>query len=409
MMSGRAGGPRDKRALIIHADGNLFNNPTLKCVVDLMLARGYEIDFRYPRSDAPMPAVKGLRYLPFGARLWRWKTIVYNRLAFYPLVLAMVLAEKLLLYRRYDVVIAVDRLGLIEAAALHALTGAPYILMSFEIMFAAETSARVKKLERRASRRVAFWTVQDEERAACLQQENGLDAEKLMLLPLASRGPAGPSAARLRDDLKIPSDRNVAMLMGSIADWTMAEDLILSARDWPEDWVLIVHDRYGLTGRRLAPMLERIAPAIGSRIFISAAATDAVDDMSRILSGIDVGLAFYKAVYVGPYLGKNLEHLGLASGKISTFLRHGVPVMTNEIGLYAAKIREHGLGAVVAAAGEIGRALSSFRSETYKDNALAFFARELDFSRYEASFWQRLETARTGRPQAAAGSLEGAS
>lgn len=408
MMSGRAGGPEDKRALIIHADGNLFNNPTLKCVVDLMLARGYEIDFRYPRSDAPMPAVEGLRYLPFGARLWRWKTIVYNRLAFYPLVLAMVLAEKLLLYRRYDLVIAVDRLGLIEAAALHALTGAPYILMSFEIMFAAETSARVKRLERRASRRVAFWTVQDEERAACLQQENGLDAEKLMLLPLASRGSARPSAARLRDDLKIPPGKKVAMFMGSIADWTMAEELIASVLDWPDDWALIVHDRYGLTGRRLAPMLERIAPAIGDRIFISAAATDAVDDMSRILSGIDVGLAFYKAVYVGPYLGRNLEHLGLASGKISTFLRHGVPVMTNEIGLYAAKIREHKLGAVVAAAGEIGRALSSFRSETYRENAVAFFSRGLDFSLYEAPFWQRLEMARTGRPQATS-SLEGAS
>lgn len=405
MTSGFQSVPRDKRVLIIHADGNLFNNPTLKCVADMMLARGYEIDFRYPRSEAPMPAVDGLRYLPFGARLWRWKTIVYNRLAFYPLVLLMVLIEKLVLYRRYDLIVAVDRLGLIEAAALHALTGTPYILMSFEIMFASETSARVKRLERVASRNVAFWTVQDEERAACLERENGLDPDRLMLLPLASRGPGKPAAARLRDALKIPPDKKVAMIMGSIADWTMAGELIESALEWPDDWVLIVHDRYGMTDRRLAPMLGRIAPAIGHRIFVSDAASDAVDDMGCILTGIDVGLAFYKAVYIGPYLGKNLEHLGLASGKISTFLRHGVPVMTNEIGLYAQKIRDCGLGAVVGSAGEIGRALSSFRSETCRDNAVAFFARELDFTRYEAPLWQRMERARTGGTTETAGVL----
>ena len=392
-------GSRDKRALIIHADGNLFNNPTLKCVADMMLARGYEIDFRYPLSEAPMPEVEGLSYLPFGAKLWRLKTILFNKLAFYPLAVLSVLLEKIFIYRNYDLIVAVDRLGLIEASALSTLTGTPYILISFEIMFASETSKRVKRIERKASKNLALWVIQDEERAACLQAENALDPQKLMLLPLASIGTGTQAVQRLRDDLGIPKDKKTAILMGSIADWAMAKELILSALAWPDDWVLIIHDRYGLTRQRLSGLMERIGPALERSIFISNAASDAVDDMSHILAGIDVGLAFYKPVYIGPYLGKNLVHLGLASGKISTCLRYGVPVITNEIGLYAKKVRKFKLGQVVASPAQIAQCLSEFESAECGHNARAFFSREIDFGLFAETLWTRMEGARTGSVQ----------
>ena len=395
-------GRRDKRALIIHADGNLFNNPTLKCVADMMLARGYEIDFRYPRSEAPMPEVDGLRYLPFGAKLWRLKTILFNKLAFYPLAVLSVLLEKIFLYRAYDLIIAVDRLGLIEASALSTLTGTPYILISFEIMFASETSERVKRIERKASQSLALWVIQDEERAACLQAENELDPQKLMLLPLASLGIGVQAVPRLRDDLGVPKGKKTAILMGSIADWAMAKELILSALTWPDDWVLIIHDRYGLTRQRLAGLMNQIDPALGRSIFISNAASDAVDDMSHILAGIDAGLAFYKPVYIGPYLGKNLVHLGLASGKISTCLRYGVPVITNEIGLYAQKVRSFQLGDVVTSPEQIAQCLPVFDPVEYGHNARVFFSSELDFGLYAEALWARMEGARTGRGQAPA-------
>lgn len=394
MSSAASKSRRDKLALIIHADGNLFNNPTLKCVTDMMLARGYEIDFRYPRTDAPMPAVEGLNYLPFGARLWRLKNILYNKVALYPLAFCAVLLEKIFLYRRYVLIIAVDRLGLIEASVLNALTKTPYILISFEIMFASETSARVKRIERRACQSLSLWVIQDEERAACLREENALDPNKGLIVPLASLGAGARTAQRLRDKLGISHDKKVAILMGSISEWAMAQEVILSALEWPDDWVLIVHDRYGLTEERVSGLRRSISAAIGQKIFISNEASDAVDDMSHILSGIDVGLAFYKPIYLGPYLGKNLEHLGLASGKISTCLRYGVPVITNEIGLYAQKVREHRLGAVVSAPAQIAKCLPTFDSVACGRNAKEYFSRELDFGIYAEAVWTRMECAR---------------
>lgn len=396
MSSGGGQRQRDKRALIIHSDGNLFNNPTLKCVVDIMLARGYEIDFRYPRTDAPMPTVEGLNYLPFGTRLWRLKNILYNKFAIYTLAFCAVFLEKLFLYRRYDLIIAVDRLGLIEAAVLNALTNTPYALISFEIMFASETSARVKRIERKASERLSLWVIQDEERATCLREENGLDPNKGLLVPLASLGPGTQTAPRMRDKIGIPHDKKVAILMGSISEWAMAQEIILSAQKWPEDWVLVVHDRYGLTETRVSSLLQSLSAVIGHQVFLSNQASDAVDDMSHILAGIDVGLAFYKPIYVGPYLGKNLEYLGLASGKISTCLRYGVPVITNEIGLYAKKVREHKLGAVVEAPAQIAACLQTFKPVACGKNAKDYFSRELDFGIYAEAVWTRMEQARMG-------------
>jgi hypothetical protein len=383
--------------LLIHAEGNLLSNPTLKCVVDLFLSRGYAVDLRYQRSLARMANVPALRLLPFGRQLWRVKYVLLNWVCLYPAMLLSVLLEKILLYRRYDLIVGVDRPGLIEASALHSLSGTPYVFLSFEIEFADETSVRRKRLERRASRDVALWIVQDAERAAQLEKENGLAPSKRTLVPLASAGSGQTATRGLRDDLGVPANKKVAILMGSIAEWTMAEELILGATEWPDDWVLLVHERYGQTSERLAGIVAKVRAYIGTKIFVSNAAKDAVDDLSGVLSGVAAGLAFYKPISGNPYLGKNLVHLGLASGKISTCLRYGIPVVTNEIGMFAAEIRSFGLGRVVASPAEVGRTLAGLDAEGCAENARAYFARKLDFDLYAGDLWSALERAMARR------------
>lgn len=389
--------PRERgRILIIHADGNLFNNPTLKCIADMFLRNGYEIDFRYPRSFAPMPPTNGIRFLPFGRRLWRLKSFVFNRLCFYPLAFLFVLCEKFFLYRKYNLILGVDRQGLIEGDVLSRLTKTPFVFISFEIMFECETSSRCKKIERRAARQVSFWVVQDAERAEQLQRENGLHVINRFLLPLASSGEGVVEEKRLRDRLGIPRDKQVAITIGSVADWSMTREIIRSVVNWPDDWVLIVHERYGRTSKDLEEILAENESRIGGRVFVSNAATTCVDDMGSILSGISVGLAFYRPVFIGPYLGKNLVHLGLASGKISTYLRYGVPVLVNEIGLYAEEATEHHFGCVVQSPNQIGTTLGLFRDSKLGENARNYFCERLDFDRFENSLWAQFAVAMAG-------------
>ena len=384
-----------KRVLIIHTDGNSFNNPTLKCIIDLLLEKGCEIDLRYPKSDAPMPACyEGIRFLPFGARLKLWKVRAFDRYFFRPIMFLFVLAEKLLHYKKYDLIIGVDRQGLIEASILNKITNTPYVFISFEIMFEDETSARYKSPEREASKNVAAWIVQDEVRAGQLQRENLLDPAKKILLPLASAGVGEAKVDRIRDRLEIPNDKKVAIVIGSLDKWSMASQILQCVAVWPDEWVLVVHARYGRTRELLAGEFAAYSGLLDRKIFISDAASEMVDDMGSILAGVSAGLAFYKpdydTNYYGWYIGKNLEHLGLASGKISTYLRYGVPVILNEVGLYAEEARQFQFGCVVQHPEQIKDCLEKISHEEYRHSAKDYFVNKLDFNIYRDKIWSRL-------------------
>jgi len=379
-----------KNVLIIHTDGNSFNNPSLKCLMDLLLDMGCEIDLRYPKSHAPMPDTKGIRLLPFGKMLIILKAVIFNRICSRPLVWLSVLMEKFAFYKTYDLIIGVDRQGLIEASVLHKITKTPYVFISFEIMFESETSARYKSLERAASKDVAMWFVQDEVRAEQLQYENSLQPSNRFLLPLASAGVGRVTSERLRDRLGIPQDKSVAICIGSVAGWSMTSLIIKCVVDWPEEWVLVVHERYGRTRELLSGEFDACAGLLGRRIFLSDAATENVDDMGGILAGVAAGLAFYKPDFKGPYTGKNLGNLGLASGKISTYLRYGVPVIMNEVGLYAEEARLFQFGCVVEQPGNIKDSFNEIGHKKYQQNARDYFAKKLDFNIYRDDIGSRL-------------------
>jgi hypothetical protein len=381
-----------KKILIIHTDGNSFNNPSLKCIIDLLLEKGCEIDLRYPKSDAPMPHHEGIRFLPFGRWVGRWKSRVFNRYCFRPLVFLSVLVEKFVYYNKYDLIIGVDRQGLIEASVLNMLTKTPYVYISFEISFEEETSAQYKSLEKEASMGVAAWLVQDEVRAGHLQRENRLDPLNKILLPLASAGAGVEKADRLRDRLGIPNDKKVAIAIGSLSKWAMTSQILKSVAGWPEEWVLVVHARYGRTRELLEGEMAAFADFLDRRIFISDAATEMVDEMGGILAGISAGLAFYKPEYgTGPFYGKNLEYLGLASGKISTCLRYGFPVIINEMGLYAEEARKYRFGCVVEGPEQIKDCLNEISREEYRHNAKDYFVKKLDFNIYRDMIWSRFD------------------
>ena len=209
---------RDKsnRILIIHTDGNTYNNPSLKCIIDLLLENGYTIDLRYPSSFAPMPSVNNVRLMPFGRFVGRLKRIVYNRLCSGVLMYLAVFFENLIYYRNYDLIIGVDRQGLLEANILNRLKRTPFIYISFEMTFEDETSIHFKTPERIASKNISCWIVQDDVRANELKREIGLSDRNKMLLPLASSGTGKVGEKRLRDILAIPDDKNVAIVIGSI-------------------------------------------------------------------------------------------------------------------------------------------------------------------------------------------------
>ena len=154
-----------------------------------------------------------------------------------------------------------------------------------------------------------------------------------------------------------------------------------------------MHERYGRTSKQLANELDDFADLIGKKIFISNNATQLVDDMAEILSGVDAGLAFYKPDYgSGPLTGNNLKFLGLASGKISTYLRYRISVIVNEIGLFADQVREYQLGSVVNGPDQIPAALIEVGDVDARENIEQYFTSKLDFDVYADKVLAKVES-----------------
>ncbi len=373
-----------KKILIIHTDGNTYNNPSLKCIINLLSENKIEVDIRYPLTFAPMPEEKGVFLIRWGRIYSIIKKIVQDILCSWSLSYFLVYLETKIIYKKkYDLIIGVDRIGFIESSILSKIYKIPYLLVSFEIMFESETSLKFKKIEIKATHDCRKWIIQDEERAVQLSNENKLSLTNCLQLPLASAGRGILKEIRLRDELGIPRHKKVAILIGSLASWTMTELIIKSVYLWPEEWVLIIHERYGKTNIFVDRIFNETEFDFREKIYLSCHSSNMVDDMGFVFSGVDVGLAFYKPDFKTPFTGKNLIHLGLASGKISTYLRYSIPVIINEIGLYSEKVRKHDFGNVVDTVEQIGLCLEKEDWLTKGFNASRFFEEYLDFKRFE--------------------------
>ena len=373
------------RILIIHPEGNAFNNPSLKAILDYFGECGLKCDIASKKRDILQPTSPYLSWLFDRKLLQRIKAIAINVLCV-GFICQLVVKWQWMKQPKgqYKLIIGVDRQGLIEAYFLSLIMNIPYYFISFEIMFEKETSPRFKQLERDAAKKVTAWIVQDEVRAEKLAQENRLDRSKVFYLPLASRGLGSLGPGRLRDELGIPKDKHVIIAMGSIEQWAMIDEILTSLSLWPDNWALIVHDRYGFTKKQMANFItpER---KVSRRLFISESSTKYVDDMGYILNGVSFGLTFYRSFAGHQYWGDNLKYLGRASGKIATFFRYGIPVITNEIGIMADDIRSFNLGHVLVSPLAIPSLLQNRELEDqkkYYDCCRQYFSEKLDFHLY---------------------------
>jgi hypothetical protein len=282
------------------------------------------------------------------------------------------------------VVAGVDHVGIIQANVLAKTFKLPLIYFSFEIMFSDEIGEERKAIEIESCADVISCFVQDKVRSALLVAENNLNG-RCILIPVGNSGLPEPSSMRLRDELGIPSHKKVAIFVGSLAEWTLAskvvEEFCLSTTS---EWTLILHGRYGEIPDWMANARNNNA----EKIYISSMPRD-FNKMSDLFNGISLGFAFYDEVPSDPFLGKNIRHIGLSSGKISTYFRHGVPVITNVTGELAELIESYGAGIVALSVAE-GIARINEMTPAMHEPARRLFVDVLDYQNHESKILEEL-------------------
>ena len=324
--------------LLVHPEGNFNYNANLGGMLELLGEAGHRVTYVAPlkprinqHSDAPWLKVVLTEHHQ-----------VRGRLLFPGIQREQDIDAGA--WVGYELVVGVDR-GIIDAAWLARHFGIPHALISYEIFFSEEVSEQDKAEEIEACRDLSFAVCQDALRSRKLCLANRIAPSKMLHIPVAGRGfqPPSPKPRLLHEQFGLEATTRIALYTGSLAEWTGASFLLKSTWSWPEDWVLVIHERFGPASATRALIEEHAKPG---RVRISEATFDHPGLMTAFIQSADLGVALYRPTYEDEWLGRNLEFMGLSSGKICGYLQHGIPVATHELGELSDWIRFYGAGQV---------------------------------------------------------------
>lgn len=292
----------------------------------------------------------------------------------------------------YVCLIGAEIHGLIAATAIGWLRRLPTVYWSLELWPWAESPFLVgrsrKFLEYLCHRRAAFTVIQDEERARFMGADGPLPlAPDFVIVPATARGaPAVGRNDALREQLGIPRASRVLLYAGSLQPWARVAEIVEAAQSWPRDWVLLLHGfgtaEYVESLRARCRVPERVRFSFEVRPYYE------LDDLVR---AADIGLALYQE------LGPNWSLIGAASGKLSHYLKCGVPAITSDAASLRRLVESHGCGACVASADAIGAAAERIFEDfaTYRARALRCYEERLEFGRFFREVLQRIDRLRS--------------
>lgn len=269
-----------RKIMIIHPEGNINNNPNLTGIVEILCEQGFGVDIYSPRNPS-IPQESPCD----GARLIL--SDLENKLDFSALLPLPALEDsnKLITFIAhniplYDLIIGVDR-GIIEAGIIASQKKVPYALLSYEILFTEETGVEYKTFDVQFSRNVSFAICQDRVRSYHLSREYDIPIDRIVDVPVAGRKAKGSEKKYiLHDALGLEREKKIALYMGSVTyKWSGVDDLIDTVDNWDDDWVLVLHHRYGQQDRSLAARIQNLKK---KNVFFSPFNTLPFDNFTRL-------------------------------------------------------------------------------------------------------------------------------
>lgn len=327
--------------VFIHPEGNFWNNPQLSAIIDILLERGKSVVVvaqNRPFLQVPLGPKMEVVLLP----RWLVRFLLRQHVTRLGWLFFRASRSARRLARRAEQVVGIDADGVVLASR-YFNNGEKLGFISYELFFEAEVGASRKRMERQALEHCGWFAAADPVRADELAAENRIPRARIITAPVAYRMQDIERALESRARVETRARR--VLHMGSTGAWTRLDEVAESVLTWPEDWQLIVHDRYGRPP-------EHVSALVPHRIELTEATYGTNSDLIELVSQADVGLALY-AETGGPYAGRNIRNVGLSSGKALTYLRFGTPVITTDTGPLGQLLEREKVGWVVSSAFEI--------------------------------------------------------
>jgi len=192
--------------------------------------------------------------------------------------------------------------------------------------------------------------IQSNEREMLFRKEYNLsDHIPTLLLPVTYLQPSIKEKSRmLRKKHNISDDKKIALHLGGIQEYHSCIELAL-AFSRLDKWVLIFHGYY--FGEYIEKFKDTLERHNIKNVIISKDVFDLIEEVDPILMSSDIGLAWYNDV------SPNFTSAGKSSGKISAYLRFGLPVIAKKYNSTFEAIENTGCGVCVNDFDEISAAV----------------------------------------------------
>ncbi len=212
------------------------------------------------------------------------------------------------------------------------------------------------------------------------------------LLPNAPRGGCfRDRTSTIAERLSIPAGLRIALHFGGVGDYFDLLRVVQSVASWPPGWCLVIH-----TSSRAASdeYVHRLRTAAGcGRVYFSLEPVPS-SETDQFVASADIGLATYSV----KELGYRAALMGLASGKIASYLKCGLPVIATDVPSLRELVSTQECGLLVEDPAQIGAALASIlpRYEEFRANAFRYYEAVLNPERYCDAIARRLAALTTG-------------
>lgn len=296
-----------------------------------------------------------------------------------------------------ELLIGIDINGLLVSYFESVLTGnknAVYLSLELkrEAIFTKFDKFRLFLL-RRAYRKVKCVLVQDEDRFATLGKFNKYQHPTVFFIPNSPfklEQPKTNSGNYFRHlfDLDKKTFPFLVAQTGMVNDKVFCRELAASFGKIDLRYALIYHERRQRNSDD--SYIRELRELNSTNLFLSLNPLP-YKDIDKIYASLDIGIAFYRDI------NENFAQISKASGKLAQYLRHGKPVLMNDLDSLNNLNEKYDFGLNIKNPAdhlEIKRALEQIINnyDYYSRNALICFNKEFDFRIKTVPFLEYLAT-----------------
>jgi hypothetical protein len=389
-----------KHILLINPNSDTFSNPVLfKIIEELNSTKSIKLTLVLTWQTTELPdifkdvKIINLNQINVNYPLKFWKAIPTLLSTLY-----LVLYSK---FQKVNKIVGVDSLGFILASRVkYWIRKISVHYFSFEIFFEEELSLfpadlKVKIKEKRYGKYLDCLVIQDRHRQELLLNENNWKDFnfKTFLLPVSYPLIQLDPTKRLeyRNKLGIAESEHIIIHSGSVAPWSGGNYLVsLLKAGLGLNTKLLVHSKTKINPDNVILTELSKLSALGYPVILHDESFADYEEYLNFLQIADIGLALYFSDYMSPFNGKNIEEIGLSSGKFSCYMLAAIPTITTPNEIYKELNERYDFGGIASSTSSILFEINRIKMDDRKDNCQLLFKEQLDFSLFLGPYLNEL-------------------